>query len=1456
MSSERRLIRPTHLQPNTYADIVGLLHPSIHQQVNNKTTSNSSDAATGRIDSTSSLGIVVTPTNSLIHIWKNISCTLSENLQSASHWDALKFSCGNTASSASSIKADLVAIVPYGGNRTTQSQQTQHQGRLQLYGVFACNEKGELCMWNHVLLDGSNNSNSSSTRNINRVTRSRTRSATKAASAIAGSSDQGRKPDNMTTLSFLETNEIVTTITPVLASTGNDYGGVLIGTQKNRTFMVYKTNKRVDLVVQEFSNKLQSPATDYYSSTSRKLMGVFKGFMGYNGSTSSSNLGDNTSTEQGLDPILSIFDLSSSQGVTSTSSGSGYNKIHSNDNRKALKIYRPCFFLTIQKDLSFTKWSLNSDRSSQNQEQVEAFVNCSKETKMMIWNDITMSIQQQDDEYDGYTEKDVRLTPLATAVSQNIVIMAVIASLGGTSHHRLYLLQYSLSFTLDVNDDEKTSAPFLSLQKAHWLSRYSTEFSKSAKCSGLVVTQEQSQESNIGMDDNSNTGPSSFSSSSFVIYSSWEQQKLTQQQVPTRDMGPAVTVTALHISSQQEESQAYDLEMPSQVVPSILGVGITEASEGALLMSQSGCIIQTRIKTKKYSSSARSPGKYEKASTSAPGHPSAYNNSLSVAGGGNTEHSVNLQTLNQHLLSAFHVYYSSIVAASSQRNSNANSSSQRANNASVSSFVPPSLLHAPISQLNTCVIQTSHHLLIYGLPSNNSSMDEDITTASSTSNNVAPAATRSDTLQEKIRIHQEFCNFLTHAAIYKRITLLAKSVLADHGEIIVAKISLITLITRKTLKSLNNNNVDGGANANAIATYISFLEEIDKQPSSDLMGLLLRLHETLLPNASNDQNRILLSQVDKTQVLHLTQILYTVISTSLRYRLEKADICYDLPDRGDLEHGGNLNPATNVTAMEEEEEDTMIVPWTVSNVARNLLTRHLIFLKSFIEINSDNSTMDISTKQKEQIELLGSVLLDAHHTLCYSILQAGPSSSHRSGARRINETNRSRMVHAYNTAKQIVIPSLVQKLSGDQMALKMSVKHFYFEGIASACSLQHDHAYELNQCALFQTATAKTRMNHTEKEYTLPHLLKNYNRVVDYDSGLSFPSFLLQWLSNRNKHAQVLELGEYCPAELQTFLKSTKSGGSGSNFHQWMEDVRAERWKDASKSLTELVVTISETSNPSQQQQQSLEDKRFFLSLAKLTSKIGNDGNNEDEEKEELNDNFIKNGLELCRAQDMLMANSLDQLSPNHAYSKSDLLNEVVRQLMEHQTLELDYSQRVNAGLIGLAICETFFDSGHSHYEVNMDIVFKYAAQVWIKSILSDMESVWRTLIDEWKSLTDEEVKNGMRATVFYGIAQKYHLSKQHLSSVNNKVMMSEENKEMKNLNFLDNQNIQKYVLDEIGAEDSSSLNSPSDNPTRKLLLIASTLAKRRSPSNVDDHIMEEEKESTENISSLMMELD
>jgi len=305
-------------------------------------------------------------------------------------------------------------------------------------------------------------------------------------------------------------------------------------------------------------------------------------------------------------------DISQQKGLT--------RNTRSKNPRKILKRDIPTIYLTLTDHFEAHFWKIPEEKSNAHSIKAQCL------SSEQLYDSIRTKLQEEEGAkeeiqirfLDSTMEKDA-------SQDRSLFIVAIRAS--WNQQDRLYLASF-VNVT-PPNAETNSGSKFLHLESLHWLSRYPTDVISNMECKGIHLA---------------------CVTNSYVIYSIWQSPS-------------GVTVTSIPLSSSEHSSRVQDLDLPSNIISGVLGCGTTSTMDGILIVSDSGCVIQARIKISSSSIGITTQ---------------------SIAG---IDDEATNSTLFQHLLQCF-----------------------TTNTRDYKTNVPPSLMHAPSVSLNKVVMDTSLYL--------------------------------------------------------------------------------------------------------------------------------------------------------------------------------------------------------------------------------------------------------------------------------------------------------------------------------------------------------------------------------------------------------------------------------------------------------------------------------------------------------------------------------------------------------------------------------------------------------------------------------------------------------------------------------------------------------------------------------------------------------------------------
>lgn len=392
------------------------------------------------------------------------------------------------------------------------------------------------------------------------------------------------------------------------------------------------------------------------------------------------------------------------------------------------------------------------------------------------------------------------------------------------------------------------------------------------------------------------------------------------------------------------------------------------------------------------------------------------------------------------------------------------------------------------------------------------------------------------------------------------------------------------------------------------------------------------------------------------------------------------------------------------------------------------------------------------------------------------------------------------------------INGMGEEKNNEDLAFELSVKHAYFDGI---CQIAFDH-----EC----------RPDH--ESFKLESLFDFFsdNAAVDYETGLAFGPFVLQWHVDRELLGHTMKYGmRNCPDVLRRLTASDERLRS----YQWIQP----SYHGDYAAAAECLISNSDT----------LEEAKWSLSMAKLTNHIVMKESSslmDDDKKNEAvkRHKRIENQLELIKAQEILFqtnnrnktgvaeegeeARTFGDDMPLSLLSTEELLTislEKSSQAILRDREGKEYNNQTNNNeilkfcLVGLAVIATTTDDTETQQ--------RSAARFWCNSLHANSE-MWDHFVartqglfsikqssthnyDDFDRERNEIVKSIMEESVFGRLLQEC-FSEKRLESVR--------------YGGLNNKIIEDAVFDLMKKGDNGSITFPLYNETR-LELIRQILA-------------------------------
>lgn len=536
-----------------------------------------------------------------------------------------------------------------------------------------------------------------------------------------------------------------------------------------------------------------------------------------------------------------------------------------------------------------------------------------------------------------------------------------------------------------------------------------------------------------------------------------------------------------------------------------------------------------------------------------------------------------------------------------------------------------------------------------------------------------------ETIQEKCEIHQDFLKYLFHTGVYKRILFFGRVSLRDHGEEIFAIGNLLN-----TWEQLVNSNNGDIVIDEALAG--NFAEEII------IIGDALQNIEqtvTLLPSKFTSTFESILSDastrgLDSTWcLLVLMKLLRDATYNSLQYREDQSEKSYDLLD-------------SDSSASYHEQNFS---PWSSDNDYLTMIESALGAL--YRAVSEEESSKETLSRGRQ---FIGEIVADLSSALLQGYKDK-PTST-RDEAK-------------YDTSKNLCY-CLANAFCPVETVFKISASHHHFSGMVEIC-------YE------------NCRHGEFDESFNLPRLLEEscddtteLHRAVDYETGLNFAKFTLQWYTEKSLIGTALKLGKYCESDLSEYIEQDERLSN----YRWIQHSNSNQFLKASKglmSLTSKGLNIIDNSNI-----QTLQSRQLVLSLAKLGA-MASDGSLE---KQNITMSCDEN-LDLCIAQETLVELSESDESMDKIMDMGSLLSLSTSLLRSCKNVE----DKVRAAVAGLLVARCIENRKKSSI-----------SSIWAEVI--DVEAQrWRDLVEQWHLLSDTERVQKVESTIFCRVASVYHVN-------------------------------------------------------------------------------------------------
>jgi hypothetical protein len=884
---------------------------------------------------------------------------------------------------------------------------------------------------------------------------------------------------------------------------------------------------------------------------------------------------------------------------------------------------------------------------------------------------------------EGYHNVDVLAKPVLTTDGTSIIAIIRLSNNSDVSMTRVYVIRI-VGFVCNTNTTTTTaiggsSAPYII--DAVWLNKFSgpslslstLSTSPALACIGLTVSDEEVEEGGGGV----------------VAYVGFGPSKTQKQNHP-------VTVSAIYFSrivgndnqQQQQQQQQHppprvkDLEINPTIVPAAVNDTLSPdpVTGGCIFLATTGLLCSTHVRF--------------------PPLPSDMSSSREQEGGERLTDLLHVSnetvvTIKSHLQSSFRQYLIKLNEAGGGGSGGSSSLARM--------VIAPSIGTCPSRILTAAVVLASNDYAC--AVSSQSSISPRFAT---TSVGGTPTGSSSPliTLRDKLRIHRDFITFLVHAGAYRRISTDGRVLLRDHGEL---------LTTTRTLL-IECQSFFTKAEATAAANRGDGREEVAR---------MRRLVMSTLDGASDDvtalprrwagvQQLATSSSTPLREDIHLlltSTLICQGIGQALHYRYNESIPLYDIPSHDSLPSPSSCSP------------------WTSSSTVLEVLVAQLRLIQQLGETILA-TTMDYDVEKanlRRYVEDLSASTLSGYR----DALQHTESDS---------STDTEGLKASYEEAKSLSV-SLLRIFANDEgddsVALQTSLEHSYFEGIVQIC---YDHRQSWMYQGPFANKTAYERYDRYDLRSFMINTLPDspyvhLHQSCDYQTGLSFCSFVLSWYANQGLFPDVFELGRNCQQELSQYIRSDNR----LSHMAWIQHLRDGGHEQAT---TDLIGLTSPLLFGKESDEMSLWEKDQMLSLAKLSNKLAVSKSVSRTAAHDQRTKLIENSCAIVDAQKILQEE--DELGDEVALDENDVLRLAVEKIQSCNDIEK---------IRRFAICGLTVANSKSPDQVTA--MASDASSIWHVVIQADIDK-WQCVANEHNSavggIQEEELIHNVGGTAFVGV--------------------------------------------------------------------------------------------------------
>ena len=877
---------------------------------------------------------------------------------------------------------------------------------------------------------------------------------------------------------------------------------------------------------------------------------------------------------------------------------------------------------------------------------------------------------------EGYHNLEVLSRPVLSADGTSIIAIIRLSNNDNVSMTRVYVVRIG-GFGNTTTTTTWGGAPCII--DAVWLDKFSgpslssSTLSTSAAlaCVGLTVSDDENEESVVG--------------GGVVAYVGFGPSKSGKQNHP-------VTVSAIYFprgvvnDNRQQQRQhpppprVKDLEINPTIVPAAVNdtLSLDPVTGGCIFLATTGLLCSTHVRFPPSLSDV------------------ALLSSSRVQGGERLTDLLRVPneivlTIKSHLQSSFRQY---LIKLNEAGGGGSGGSLARM-------VIAPSVGTCPSRILTAAAVLASNDYAC-AMSSQSSSSSGSFSVSSFSPRSPATSSSPLNTLREKIRIHRDFITFLVHAGAYRRILTDGRVLLRDHGELLTTTRTLLIECQSFFTKADATATAAGGDGREEVSRMRRLVMSTLDGVSDDV---------TALPRRWAGLQHLATSSTPLRKDIHLlltSTLICQGIGQALHYRYNESIPLYDIPSH------------------DSSPSSSSCLPWTSSSTVLDVLVAQLRSIQQLGETIL-STTMDYDVEKanlRRYVEDLSASTLSGYR----DALQRAESDS---------STDTEGLKSSYEEAKSLSV-SLLRLFANDEgddsVALQTSLEHSYFEGIVQIC---YDHRQSWMYQGPFSDKTADERydlrsfMINTLPDSPYAHL----HQSCDYQTGLSFCSFVLSWYANQGLFPDVFELGKNCQQELSRYIRSDNR----LSHMAWIQHLRVGGHEQAT---TDLIGLTSPLLFGKESEEMSLWEMDHILSIAKLSNKLAVSKSVNLTAAQDQRTKLIDNALAIVDAQKILQEE--DELGDEVALDENDVVRLAVEKIQSCNDIEK---------IKRFAICGLSVANAKSSDQVTA--MASDASSIWHAVIQADIDK-WQSVANEHNSavggIQEEELIHNVGGTAFVGV--------------------------------------------------------------------------------------------------------